>query len=162
MTFWGEVSSWGDLHQSVRQYLIRSSSQHASKDKLQLEQLLADPDILPIKEELTVVCNKLDKVRTTKGGNKAYHLMLAAYFGDMAKTFKALRRVTKENSMICLVIGDSAPYGVHAPVERWFGELALAYGFKSWEFEKIRDRNIKWKNRKHDVLLQEGRLWIKG
>lgn len=162
MTFWGEVSSWGDLHQSVRQYLIRSSSQHASKDKLQLEQLLADPDILPIKEELTIVCNKLDIVRTTKGGNKAYHLMLAAYFGDMAKTFKALRRVTKENSTICLVIGDSAPYGVHAPVERWFGELALAYGFKSWEFEKIRDRNIKWKNRKHDVLLQEGRLWIKG
>src|SRR5690606_36882808 len=29
MTFWGEISSWGDLHQSVRQYLIRSSSQHA-------------------------------------------------------------------------------------------------------------------------------------
>jgi DNA modification methylase len=162
MTFWGEVSSWGDLHQSVRQYLIRSSSQHASKDKLQLEQLLADPDILPIKEELTIVCNKLDKVRTTKGGNKAYHLMLAAYFGDMAKTFKALRRVTKENSTICLVIGDSAPYGVHAPVERWFGEIALACGFKSWEFEKIRDRNVKWKNRKHDVLLHEGRLWIKG
>lgn len=162
MTFWGEVSSWGDLHESVRQYLIRSSSQHASKDKLQLEQLLADPDILPIKEELTIVCNKLDKIRTTKGGNKAYHLMLAAYFGDMAKTFKALRRVAKENSTICLVIGDSAPYGVHAPVERWFGELALAFGFKSWEFEKIRDRNVKWKNRKHDVLLHEGRLWIKG
>jgi DNA modification methylase len=162
MTFWGEVSSWGDLHQSVRQYLIRSSSQHASKDKLQLEQLLADPDVLPIKEELTIVCNKLDKVRTTKGGNKAYHLMLAAYFGDMAKTFKALRRVMKEKSTICLVIGDSAPYGVHAPVERWFGELALACGFKSWGFEKIRDRNVKWKNRKHDVLLQEGRLWIKG
>lgn len=162
MTFWGEVSSWGDLHQSVRQYLIRSSSQHASKDKLQLEQLLADPDILPIREELTAVCNKLDKVRTTKGGNKAYHLMLAAYFGDMAKTFKSLRRVAKENSTICLVIGDSAPYGVHTPVEKWFGELALAYGFKSWEFEKIRDRNVKWKNRKHDVLLHEGRLWIKG
>lgn len=162
MTFWGEVSSWGDLHQSVRQYLIRSSSQHASKDKLQLGQLLSDPDILPIKEELTIVCDKLDEVRKTKGGNKAYHLMLAAYFGDMAKTFKALRRVTKENSTIYLVIGDSAPYGVHAPVERWFGELALAYGFKSWKFEKIRDRNVKWKNRKHNVLLQEGRLWVKG
>lgn len=162
MTFWGEVSSWGDLHGTVRQYLMRSSSQHVSKDKLKLEDLLSDPDLLPIIDELTVVCNELDVVRKTKGGNKAYHLMVAAYFGDMAKTFKELRRVTKENSTLCLVIGDSAPYGVHAPVERWFGELALAYGFNSWEFEKLRDRNVKWKNRKHDVLLHEGRLWIKG
>lgn len=162
MTFWGEISSWGDLHESVRQYLICSSSQHASKDKLQLEELLADPHIMPIKEELTAVCTELDEVRKTKGGNKAYHLMIAAYFSDMAKTFRALRRVTKESATMCIVIGDSAPYGIYAPVERWLGELALANGFKTWEFEKLRDRNIKWKNRKHDVLLHEGRLWIRG
>ncbi len=162
MSFWGEINGWGDLHGTVRQYLICSSSQHASKNKMKLAELLADPAIDPIKEELTKVCNELDVVRKTKGGNKAYHLMIAAYFADMAKTFQALRRVTKEGATLCIVIGDSAPYGIHAPVERWFGELALAYGFKSWSFEKIRDRNVKWKNRKHTVLLHEGRLWIKG
>lgn len=162
MSFWGEISNWGDLHGTVRQYLICSSSQHASKDKMKLSELLADPAIDPIKVELMKVCNELDVVRKTKGGNKAYHLMIAAYFADMAKTFQALRRVTKDGATLCLVIGDSAPYGVHAPVERWFGELALANGFKSWSFEKIRDRNVKWKNRKHTVLLHEGRLWIKG
>lgn len=162
MTFWGEINNWGDLHESVRQYLICSSSQHASKDKMKLAELLDDVDIAPIKTQLSFVCNELDIVRKTKGGNKAYHLMLAAYFGDMAKTFKALRKATKTGSQMCFVIGDSAPYGVHAPVERWFGELALANGFQSWEFEKIRDRNVKWKNRKHTVLLHEGRLWIKG
>ena len=162
MTFWGEINSWGDLHESVRKYLICSSSQHASKDKIKLDLLLNNPDIISIAEELSTVCKELDEVRKTKGGNKAYHLMIAAYFGDMAKVFKALRRVTKVGATVCLVIGDSAPYGVHAPVERWFGELALACGFKSWEFEKIRNRNVKWKNRKHDVPLHEGRLWIKG
>jgi DNA modification methylase len=162
MTFWGEINSWGDLHESVRKYLICSSSQHASKDKIKLDILLNNPDLISIAEELSTVCKELDEVRKTKGGNKAYHLMIAAYFGDMAKVFKALRRVTKVGATVCLVIGDSAPYGVHAPVERWFGEIALACGFESWEFEKIRDRNIKWKNRKHDVLLHEGRLWIKG
>lgn len=162
MSFWGEISNWGDLHGTVRQYLICSSSQHASKDKMKLSELLADPAIDPIKIELTKVCNELDEVRKTKGGNKAYHLMIAAYFADMAKTFQALHRVTKPGATLCLVIGDSAPYGVHAPVERWFGELALASGFKSWSFEKIRDRNVKWKNRKHTVLLHEGRLWIRG
>lgn len=162
MSFWGEINDWGDLHGTVRQYLICSSSQHASKDKMKLAELLADPAIDPIKEELTKVCNELDVIRRTKGGNKAYHLMIAAYFADMAKTFQALRRVTKKGATVCLVIGDSAPYGIHAPVERWFGELAIAYGFNSWSFEKIRDRNVKWKNRKHTVLLHEGRLWIKG
>jgi hypothetical protein len=162
MTFWGEVSSWADLHGTVRQFLMRSSSQHASKDKLNLSVLLSNPELLPIIEELTEVCNELDAVRKTKSGNKAYHLMVAAYFSDMAKTFKELRRVARNGSTLCLVIGDSAPYGVHAPVERWFGELAIAYGFQSWEFEKLRDRNVKWKNRKHDFPLHEGRLWIKG
>ena len=88
--------------------------------------------------------------------------MLAAYFADMGETFKSLRRVTTHGSDLCFVIGDSAPYGVHAPVEKWFGQLALAAGFNEWTFEKIRDRNIKWKNRKHTVPLHEGRLWIKG
>ncbi|ABE31720.1 DNA methyltransferase [Paraburkholderia xenovorans] len=162
MTFWGEISSWGDLHGSVRQFLICSSSQHATSDKLQLDALLERPVVAPIRDELTAVCNELAEVRTLKAGKKAYHTMIAAYFGDMAETFNALRRVTSPGANMCLVIGDSAPYGVHAPVERWFGELAIASGFESWSFEKIRDRNIKWKNRKHTVPLHEGRLWIKG
>ena len=35
-------------------------------------------------------------------------------------------------------------------------------GFRSFTFEKTRDRNIKWKNRKHRVPLYEGRLWVEG
>jgi hypothetical protein len=162
MTFWGEVSSWGDLHDSVRQFLICSCSQHATSDKLKLDALLERPAVAPIRHELAAVCNELAEVRASKAGKKAYHTMIAAYFGDMAETFNALRRVATPGANMCLVIGDSAPYGVHAPVERWFGELAIASGFKSWSFEKIRDRNIKWKNRKHSVPLHEGRLWIKG
>jgi hypothetical protein len=65
-------------------------------------------------------------------------------------------------SEVCFVIGDSAPYGVYVPVIEWFGKLALAAGFESWSFEKLRDRNIKWKNRKHRVPLCEGHLWVRG
>ena len=63
---------------------------------------------------------------------------------------------------MCYVVGDSAPYGVHAPVEKWLGELAVAAGFNSWSFTKVRDRNTKWKNRKHNHPLHEGYLWIEG
>lgn len=162
MTFWGEIDSWGDLHDTVRKFLIRSSSQHSSKDRLELDVLLTDPLIDPIRNELSVVCRELEKIRGTKGGNKSYHTMIAAYFSDMSATFRSLRRVTTSGCNLCFVIGDSAPYGVYVPVEQWFGQLAVAAGFRSWSFEKIRDRNVKWKNRKHRVPLHEGRVWITG
>ncbi len=86
--------------------------------------------------------------------------MIAAYFGDLSKVWTELSRVTQVGAKVCFVIGDSAPYGIHVPVETWLGKLAISSGFKSYFFEKIRDRNIKWKNRKHRVPLHEGRLWI--
>jgi len=162
MTFWAEIRGWGDLQNVVRQFIIHSCSQHAAAEKLQLETLLADSCIDSIREELLNVCNELAEIRLTKGGKKAYHTMIAAYFCDLSKVFRALRPVCRLGSTVCLVIGDSAPYGVYVPVDDWLGRLAIAAGFESFSFEKLRDRNIKWKNRKHRVPLHEGRLWIKG
>lgn len=162
MTFWGEIQGWGNLQEVVRQFIIRSCSQHATAENLQLDALLADLAVESIQDELSMVCSKLAEVRMTKGGKKAYHTMIAAYFCDLSKVFLALRHVCKKGSKLCFVIGDSAPYGVYVPVEKWLGSLSIAAGFKSFSFEKIRDRNIKWKNRKHRVPLHEGRLWIKG
>lgn len=88
--------------------------------------------------------------------------MIAAYFSDLAEVFYSLRKKTKDDCLMCFVIGDSPPYGIYVPVERWLGDLAVSAGFKSYSFEKLRDRNIKWKNRKHNVPLKEGRLWING
>lgn len=162
MTFWGEIQGWGDLHSSVRQYLLRSCSQHSAKEKLQLDDLLEGEVLIPIKKELTKSCKELEKIRLTKGGRKTYHTMAAAYFTDLGNIFHALRPMCKKGCRMCFVIGDSAPYGVYLAVDKWLGELALSAGFESYSFEKIRDRNIKWKNRKHRVPLHEGRLWIKG
>lgn len=162
MTFWGEVNGWGDLQGAVRQRLIRSCSQHAAADKLVLDEVLAEPILAPIRPELSTACKTLAEVRETKGGRKNYHTMAAAYFRDLGLVFKALRAVCRAGSFLCFVIGDSAPYGVYLDVDAWLGKLALAAGFKSHSFEKIRDRNVKWKNRKHRVPLKEGRLWIEG
>lgn len=162
MSFWGEVRSWGDLHQTVRQYLIRSCSQHASKEKLVLQEVLQAEILTPIHTELIAVCNRLAEERLKHGGKKHYHTMVAAYFLDMAKVWHELRRVCKQDAKVCFVIGDSAPYGVYLPVDKWLGQLALAAGFRSYRFEKLRDRNIKWKNRTHRVPLHEGRLWVEG
>lgn len=162
MTFWGEINGWSDLKTAVRPSLMRSCSQHSAGDKVDLELILKEPLLAPIIKELEPVVRELAEVRLTKGGKKAYHTMVAAYFYDLAKVWQNCRPLMSENSKVCFVIGDSAPYGVHVPAEKWLGELALASGFKSYSFEKLRDRNVKWKNRTHTVPLHEGRLWVQG
>jgi hypothetical protein len=162
MTFWGEVAGWGDIHDKVRKHLIVSSSQHSSHERLVLDDLLNADEVEPIRAELAAVTTQLASVREDHGGKKHYHTMIAAYCRDIAQVLQQLRVVCRPGAHMCWVIGDSAPYGVYAPIEKWIGELSLAAGFTSYRFEKLRDRNIKWKNRKHRVPLKEGLLWIEG
>jgi hypothetical protein len=162
MTFWGDVDGWGGIHDAVRKHLIVSSSQHSSRERLRLDDLLKAEAVAPILPELTGVVEQLAQVRESHGGKKHYHTMVAAYCRDISLVLRHLRRVCRAGSRMCWVIGDSAPYGVHCPIEKWIGELAVAAGFRSCHFDKLRDRNIKWKNRKHRVPLKEGLLWIQG
>jgi hypothetical protein len=158
-TVLGEISGWGDL-KNMRGRLVRSCSQAMPGYKAQ--EALADPILSPIADELSAVYDELNIVKMGHGGKKAYDSMIVAYFHDLAYIWRRLRKATAEGVKVCYVVGDSAPYGVYVPVERWLAELALAEGFSSWSFEKVRDRNVKWKNRKHDVPLHEGRLWVEG
>lgn len=162
MTFWGDVNGWSDIHNAVRRHLIVSSSQHSSRERLVLEDLLASENVVAIRTELEKVVHELAKVRESHGGKKHYHTMVAAYCRDISLVLQQLRKVCKPGARMCWVIGDSAPYGVYCPIESWIAELAMAAGFKDYRFEKLRDRNIKWKNRKHRVPLKEGLLWIEG
>lgn len=160
MTFLGEINGWGDLQTAIRRRLVRSCTQHVAPYANRTGSILETKEVAPIAEGLRKACSELDRIKEQHGGKKPYHAMIAHYFHDLAQVWASLRRVTRTGGRVCFVIGDSAPYGVHVPVERWLGELAIAAGFKSCKFEKLRDRNMKWKNRKHRVPLQEGRLWV--
>ena len=162
LTFFGEIKGWGDLQENIRQHLLRSCTQHVPDKDVDLAGVLARPELDPIRDEIESVCAQLGNVRLTRAGKKTYHNMIGCYFLDLAQVWIALRRVCRSPSKICFVIGDAAPYGVYVPAIEWLGKLASAAGFGSFVFEKIRDRNTKWKNRKHRVPLCEGRLWVKG
>jgi hypothetical protein len=139
-----------------------SSSQHASSERLKAEELLKSERISAIREELTSVVQSLAETREDHGGKKHYHTMIAAYCRDIGESLHQLRKVCRPGAKMCWVIGDSAPYGVYCPIDEWIAQMALSVGFHSYRFEKLRDRNIKWKNRKHRVPLKEGLLWIEG
>ena len=162
LTFFGEISGWADLQASIRRHLLRSCTQHVPDRSIDLERTLERTELDPIRDELRMVCEELGRVRLTRGGRKTYHNMIGCYFLDLARVWQSLRRVCESPSKVCFVIGDSAPYGVYVPVIEWLGRLAVAAGFGSYRFDKIRDRNTKWKNRKHRVPLCEGRLWVEG
>jgi hypothetical protein len=162
MAFMGEIRGWGDLQEAVRRHLVRACSQHVPPNAVNLDQVLASPELEAIRDDIVPVCRELSSVRLERGGKKTYNNMVACYFLDMAQAWRALRRACASPSEVCFVIGDSAPYGVYVPVVEWFGKLALAAGFDRWSFDKLRDRNVKWKNRKHRVPLCEGRLWVWG
>ena len=155
----GEIEGWKDLR-PLREVLVRSATQNVGRWKA--EEALESPLLAPIIDEFRPVYDELAEVRKSRAGNKAYHTMLAGYFYDNAQVFQALRKKTEPGARVCYVVGDSAPYGVHVPVEKWLGRLAVAAGFASWSFAKVRDRNTKWKNRKHRHPLHEGYLWIEG
>jgi len=162
MSFTKAIQGWGDLQKAVRRHLVRSCTQHVPERSVDLGEVIGSGETEPIRDELSQVCNDLAEVRLSRGGKKTYHLMVACYFRDLALAWRALRRCCKSPSRVCFVVGDSAPYGVYVPVIPWLGTLAMAAGFTSYEFEKTRDRNIKWKNRKHRVPLCEGPLWVQG
>lgn len=161
MSFFGQVRGWGDLHDTVRQHLIRSCSQHAGRLRDEVvENLIESERIRPIRDDLRAVYERLRVERESHGGKKAYHNMIVAYFADLADVWFSLRRVTRRGGIANFVIGDSAPYGIYVPVEQWLARLALEAGFCSYDFVKLRDRNTKWRNRKHTVPLHEGILRV--
>lgn len=160
MSFWDDISGWQDLQSKVSTKLVRACTQHVSRLNGEVDEMLGSHWLEPIRDEIRQKYEDLKKERESHGGKKNYHLMIVAYFYDLSKVFHSLNRVTADNCRMCFVVGDSAPYGIYIPVEEWLGKLAIAAGFKDYEFEKLRDRNTKWKNRKHRVPLKEGRLWI--
>lgn len=160
MLFWNDINGWKDLQNKVSVNLVRACTQHVSTLKNTVGEYLASPLLSPICDEIVEKYELLKNERENHGGKKNYHMMIAAYFYDMAQVFFSLNRITAPNCQMCFVIGDSAPYGIYIPVDEWLGKLAQAAGFNDYSFEKLRDRNTKWKNRKHRIPLKEGRLWI--
>ena len=49
--------------------------------------------------------------------------MVAAYFRRYAEGVEVTSGAFALTvARLCLVVGDSAPYGVHVPTERWLGQ----------------------------------------
>jgi SAM-dependent methyltransferase len=101
---------------------------------------------------------ELEQRRKQKGGKKDYDLMVALYFNDLLKVIQETYRVLQPGGHFCLVLGDSAPYGVHVQTDQLIGQIGAGVGFTKFEYQEFRRRGDKWKAnpQRHAVKLREG------
>lgn len=157
--FWGIYNSWGEITREVRDHLII-----AATTQIRLSQMNGVSQCPGIKEvnsevhrEIMDIVSRLSGMRMIKAGKKTYDMMVAGYFEDMLKVIKAAHRVLKHGGKFILVLGDSAPYGVHVPTDEIIGRLARAVGFSDFSIEVLRSRGDKWAHntQRHKVPLRE-------
>ena len=162
--FWGMYDSWGDITRSVRDRLIiAATTQIRRSDMDTVRRCPSVNEVSPaIHAELMAIIQQLAELRTVKGGKKAYDLLVAGYFEDMLKVIIGAYSILKAGRPFVLVLGDSAPYGVHVRTDEIIGELAVAAGFSGYDVEVIRTRGGKWagNSQRHKVPLRESIVTI--
>lgn len=162
--FFGIYNSWADITQNVRRKLmVSATTQIATGPMAHLTNLPEISVNLPeTYEYLAPRINQLTNIRTEKPGRKTYDIMVAGYFEDMLPIMRASYGVLKPGGRCVMVIGDSAPYGVHVETEHAVGMMALEVGFSDFTVEVIRERGTKWQSnsQRHSVPLKESILTI--
>lgn len=159
--FWGLANSWSDITRQYRDKLIVAATTQIVRNRYEVATAL-NTEIKTLSSPVytflqNAIC-ELEQRRLKKGGKKDYDLMVALYFNDILRVMQETYRVLMPGGRFCLVLGDSAPYGVHIETERLIGELGLALGFQHLDYLELRQRGKKWKNnpQRHDVGLREG------
>ncbi len=162
--FWGMYDSWGDITREVRDRLIIAATTQIRRGEMaEARWCPGVGQVSPaMHTELMDIIQRLSELRLVKGGKKAYDLMVAGYFEDMLKVIQGAYAVLKTGCPFILVLGDSAPYGVHVRTDEIIGELATAVGFSGYEVEVIRERGGKWagNTQRHKVPLRESIVTI--
>jgi DNA modification methylase len=159
--FWGITKTWSDITAMFREKLIVAATTQVIRRNYEVETALSQ-EIKGLDEEIYKVIQdsvlRLAALRKTKGGKKDYDLMVALYFNDMLPILQESYRVIRNDGKFIVVVGDSAPYGVHIPTEDLIGRLGLAVGFRKFDYKEFRSRGGKWKDnpQRHTVPLREG------
>lgn len=163
--FNGYASTWGDITEKVRSRLIMSATTQINRSFFKEEDIVSqrlkscNPKIATfVQDSVTELATK----RLTKGGKKSYDILVGQYFNDMTEVLFDTFRLLKPKGVFVLILGDSAPYGVHIPTEDWLCQIGCSVGFKKFTLQQLRTRGDKWRGntQRHHVALKESILTL--
>jgi len=166
MYFMGWASSWAEITEKVRERLIVAATTQVRRSDFDPARALSE-EVRDASPEaygyLSDAIARLREIRLQRAGKKSYDLMVAGYFNDMVKVLKEVRRCLKPGGHFLLVVGDSAPYGVHIPTDELIAKIGLGVGFREYGIEVLRKRGEKWKNnpQRHRVPLRESVITLR-
>ena len=162
--FLGHYSSWGEITKDVRSRLMVSATTQISLSEMShLTELSGIQKASPgAYSYLLPRIETLNYLRDKKKGRKTYDILVAGYFEDMLVILRQCFAALANGGAMVVVIGDSAPYGVHVETEEVLAMLATDIGFSSYDVEVIRKRGEKWagNTQRHRVALKESILTL--
>ena len=142
--FWGVATTWSEMVMSVRREMLTASTQQTRKDlaiqsivRLRARAPHTASIIEPLTERLAA-----ERFRRTRG--KEYDRVIGPYFDGMSVVLANVREFTKSGARVVMVVGDSAPYGVHIDTPMLLGELGQELDLELLESQLIRRRGTRW------------------
>lgn len=157
--FLGAYSSWGEITREVRDSLMTAATtQVRMRDYGERREMPAVREAsAAVHSEVSGIVERLEAIRADGVHKKTYDLMVAGYFEDITAVVGQVHRVLDRGRRFVLVLGDSAPYGVHVRTDELIGRIAVGAGFASYDVEVLRARGDKWRNnpQRHHVPLRE-------
>ena len=164
--FWKIAKNWGEITKKVRKKAISSSTTYYSESAYlnkMPEEILGHHFMNKMPKVAEEIISKVEQIaseRKKKNLKKSFDILTPLYFKDMFLALNEIYRVMKEDALAFIVIGDSAPYGIHIPTDTLLGEMAVELGFSSYTLKPMRNRGIKWKTLKyrHNKELRESLL----
>lgn len=157
--FLGMYTSWAQITSEVRDALMTAATTQVRISDYAVRRTMpavreASRDV---HAELSGIVERLASLRSGRPGKKTYDLMVAGYFEDITAVVGQVYEALGRGGKFVLVLGDSAPYGVHVKTDELIGRIAVALGFASYEIEVLRARGGKWRNnpQRHSMPLRE-------
>lgn len=149
--FWKISNNWREITRKIRKPAIASATTHYYERDFHSKKpkdILGDHFFKKFPIISQEIINKVDRIKKVRK-SKSFDILTALYFKDMSLVLEEMYRVLKKNSLAFLIIGDSAPYGVHIFTDNLLGEMAVELGFSSFTLKPLRVRGVKWVTLKH-------------
>lgn len=161
--FFGITDDWNDITEKVRKKLVTGSTTHYRECDFHLDDYKETEFFQQnshIGRKLLSVTDRIKLTSNERLGKKSFDILTLLYFKDMFAVLCEIRRILKRNAKAYLILGDSAPYGIHIPTTKLLGCISKSAGFDNYRIHKIRTRGTKWKSLtyRHSLELTENVL----